>query len=379
MAQPKPEVIEALLDARGLSWDDVARRIGVSRSELVQQILHDKGPSEKIIKDLSSELAVPSFVLFMSRAPNISSTLVDFRKSTPRRVALSRAAIESIDTARAIQKIAEENQHYDTLERVPSVDDLPASAARIRRALSISAEAQKGAKDAREFYGLLRRAIESLGIFVLHDSFSEEDGSGFCIADGPAAIIVINTRRQNIGRRIFTLVHELGHALLRSTGISDPFVLNNRVERACNSFAARLLMPRNLLIEAAEKYHITLEPSTRQIYLLSRFLKVSQEAAVIRLEQLKVVSPGSHARWLESVQGTGNPDWITDKGGPANVPQEKIKLARYGITFARVFNSALNKGDLTPIDVYRISGLKPKFQRPYFSFAEEMGSDYDLA
>ena len=56
-----------------------------------------------------------------------------------------------------------------------------------------------------------------------------------------------------------------------------------------------------------------------------------------------------------------NPDYIERKAGPPNgepVPQEKVKLAKYGFRFARAFDQLLKAGLISEINLYRAT--KPK-------------------
>jgi Zn-dependent peptidase ImmA (M78 family) len=225
---------------------------------------------------------------------------------------------------------------------------------------------------AKAFYVLCRKRIEDRGIFVLHDSFPETDGSGFCLSHPTHPLIVVNTKQQTRGRRLFTLVHELGHVLMRKSGISDPFVSRNTTERLCNRFAASLLAPSSYIAPLLNNATVDRDPDPDTIAWVSRRLKISQQAAVLRLEQLLLVNEGSHANWLRLMHNR-NPDY-SEKGGGAGgpPPQEKVKLAKYGFHFAQVFGPLLNEGRISEINLYRASGLKPKYQREYFTYARSL-------
>ncbi len=158
------------------------------------------------------------------------------------------------------------------------------------------------------------------------------------------------------------------------SGVSDPFVTKNQVERFCNHFAARVLVPMGLAKKAAARCAVSSQPTLDEIRRCAKFLNISQQATVIRLEQLKLVTEGAHTRWLEAIQPVGNPDFES-KGGGGNVAQERVKPSKYGFTFARVFGAAVKRSSLSPLDLYRMSGLKPKYQRPYFDFASAAGTD----
>jgi Zn-dependent peptidase ImmA (M78 family) len=271
--------------------------------------------------------------------------------------------------ARRLQQAAEEIGYADELNIELTLAELPNAAGQVRRYLGITNEQQLEAKDGSAFYGLCRRAVEEKGVFVMHESFPSTDGSGFCLADSKARMIVINTRDQTPERRAFTLMHELGHAIVRATGISDPFEMSNHLERRCNRFAGRLLAPMPLVREVVARLKIGRDPSPDVIYRAGRLLKLSQEAVVVRLVQLKFVNDDLYDKWRAFISDKGNPDRFTKPGGGGNVAQERVKLAKYGFTFARVFGRALRNERLSPIEIYRMSGLKPKYQRPYFELA----------
>lgn len=294
------QVLDALLSARHLSFEAISRRIGRSDQDVRNEIDRVAGPSQGLINDLSAELSVPSFVFFMDEAPHLEDTIVDFRLENPSYQPKSRATTESIEMARDLQSIAERLQHADTLERGVDLKTvrLPDYAADLRERLGISLEAQIECKDPGTFYALCRSAIERQGVFVLHESFPAEDGSGFCLALSSARLITVNTLRQNRSRRNFTLAHELAHALISRTGISDPFITKNHIERSCNLFAAQFLIPKSLAEQAYARFKIGRSPTVQNIARTASYLNVSQQATVVRFEQIGLVDEGSHDKWL---------------------------------------------------------------------------------
>jgi hypothetical protein len=108
----------------------------------------------------------------------------------------------------------------------------------------------------------------------------------------------------------------------------------------------------------------------------ARRLKISQEATVLRLEQLGLYKAGSYDKWKRIIHNRGNPDF-SEKGGGGKEPppQEKVKLAKYGFQFARAFDQLLRQGLITEINLYRSTGLKPKYQRAYFDYAKSINSN----
>ena len=51
-----------------------------------------------------------------------------------------------------------------------------------------------------------------------------------------------------------------------------------------------------------------------------------------------------------------------------------MKLAKYGFHFATAFDAPLRQGRISEINLYRATGLKPKYQREYFDFAKSISN-----
>jgi Zn-dependent peptidase ImmA (M78 family) len=317
----------------------------------------------------------------MERTPALHDVIPDFRAPDPSPSAKARQTIEAIQFAEGVQKAAIDGDAprvgYDlphfTATLPPNVDKF---ALKAREFFDISQQDQAEAKDAREFYILCRKKIEDKGIFVLHDSFPEQDGSGFCLWHTTHPLILINTKQQTRGRRLFTLIHELAHVLMRKTGISDPFVRENATERLCNRFAGAFLVPEEYTRGLLGTGNIVNDPDYEDVRWASRRLKISQEATVLRLEQLHIYKTGSHEKWKRIIHNRGNPDF-SEKGGGGNEPppQEKVKLAKYGFHFATTFDYLLRRGRISELNLFRSTGLKPKYQRLYFDYAKSITSN----
>ena len=374
-----PNILRDVLRARSLTRSQLSQRLGIQLSELESELRREPEPRQGILNTIAKELALPPFTFFMERPPHLHDVIPDFRSPSPAPSAKSRATIESIQFAEGIQKAVARHRDQDlsnlphfTATQNAKVDEF---ALRSRQFFNITLEDQAEAKDARAFYIICRKKIEDKGIFVLHDSFPEADGSGFCLSHPTHPVILVNTKQQTKGRRLFTLIHELAHVLMRKTGISDPFVRVNAVERLCNRFAGAFLVPEAYVGALLGANQPVNEPDLDDVRWASRRLKISQEATVLRLEQLNLYKAGSHDRWKRLIHNVGNPDF-SEKGGGAKEPppQEKVKLAKYGFRFAAAFDDMLRQGLITEINLYRSTGLKPKYQRAYFDYAKSIDS-----
>jgi Zn-dependent peptidase ImmA (M78 family)/transcriptional regulator with XRE-family HTH domain len=374
-----PNILREALKARSLTQNQLSQRLGVNISALERELRRDPEPRQGLLNSIAKELSLPPFVFFMKRSPALHEVIPDFRSANPAPKAKSRETIQAIQFAEGVQRAAE--QDSEIVSGLPSFtatknDEVDAFAILARQYFNITIQDQADAKDARAFYIICRKRIEDKGIFVLHETFPEQDGSGFCLSHPKYPVIVVNTKRQTRGRRLFTLIHELAHVLMRKSGISDPFVRENATERLCNRFAGAFLVP-DAYVSSLLRSPVTSSPDYEDVRWASRKLKISQEATVLRLEQLRLYKPGSYERWKAIVHNS-NPDYFEKGGGPPDgkpPPQEKVKLAKYGFRFARTFDRLLREGLITEVNLYRTTGLKPKYQRAYFDFAKSIAAN----
>ncbi len=370
-----PNILREALQARRLTSAQLSKRLGIDPTEFNRELRREPEPKQDLLRSLARELGLPPFAFYMAHLPKLEEAIPDFRSPTPEPGAKSRETIEAIKLAEGIQKsIIELGAPRATgLPKFTATTDdgIDRFALRAREHFAITLEDQQGAKDARAFYLTVRRKIEEKGILVLQESFPREDGSGFCLAHNTHPLILVNTQQQTRARRLFTLVHELAHLLMGRTGISDPFVRNNTIERRCNRFAGSFLVPESYATTLIGS-SVTRDPDVDDVRWVAGKLKISQEATVLRLEQINIYNSGSHSKWRALVHNE-NPDF-SEKGGGGREPpaQEKVKLAKYGFRFAKAFKRLLDENLISEVNLYRVSGLKPKYQRSYFDYVNSL-------
>ena len=141
----------------------------------------------------------------------------------------------------------------------------------------------------------------ALGIQVVR-SAADWNQSGFLLRDSGQTIIGLNSRNAPVRQR-FTIAHELGHFHLhegKKLIVDQSAVINKRDQLAstgtdeqeieANAFAASLLMPKNMVKEAAEE-ELRTNPATREDFIssLAKKFDVSAEAMSIRLSNLGIL------------------------------------------------------------------------------------------
>ena len=92
--------------------------------------------------------------------------------------------------------------------------------------------------------------VESLGIAVFQLSLTQDYLRGFSMIDEIVPIIGIKRGGEPATAKIFTLLHELRHIVIRDGGLCDLSErTNQQVEKWCNSFAAEILIPTFELLQ----------------------------------------------------------------------------------------------------------------------------------
>ncbi|MGO4244689.1 ImmA/IrrE family metallo-endopeptidase, partial [Janibacter sp. RAF20_2_2] len=226
------------------------------------------------------------------------------------------------------------------------------AAQEIRSFLSVSVDAQL---EARDGYAALRLWVESLhrrGVYVLQRKLRDETIRAFSRAEGDQAVVVVDTTDTAYARS-FSVLHEYCHVILRSTGICD-LDDHRSVERYCNEVTAAVLLPDALLDDerVGVREAIAAGLDDEQLIGLSRHLRVSQAALLIRLRDRGSISQGLYDQ-LEASRQARRHQGGTKGGGS----YYSTAINRVGRRFARNVFGAVDDGALTRQDAGALLGV----------------------
>lgn len=175
-----------------------------------------------------------------------------------------------------------------TLETSPA-----ATGHAIRTFLGVSFEQQLSTSDGFEALRLWSEALQERGVYVSQRRLRDESIRAFSRIAGEQAVVVVDTG-ESAYARVFSLIHEYCHVILRSTGFCD---LNDHssIEKHCNAVAAMTLMPSALVSDAlaGRRFAGSEENDDLLLQSLSRKVGVSQQALLIRLFELGVLDETS--------------------------------------------------------------------------------------
>ncbi len=307
--------IRANVVGRMLAW--ARKSAGYSLEEAAQKILGNIEKAEQIesweqeisqpttrqLFKLSEVYKRPLGVFYLSELPTDFTLPKDFRrlpgeKPRPYSPSLRMQLRLANERREAVLDILREAQNLpQTFNLKTSISEDPeAVGTQIRSVLGVTLELQKSWRDKQRYKHLneWRSRIENQNILVFQaTSVDTSEMLGFALAEEILPIIAINRKLKPNGR-IFTLLHEFAHLMLKESGVSDYLGDNDRsrppeeqrIEIFCNSVAGAALIPASALLrenEVSSKARYSEDWTDDEIDSLSERYGTSREVVVRRL------------------------------------------------------------------------------------------------
>ena len=269
--------------------------------------------------------------------PRISSELsLDIRLATDRRDV-------------CLELLSEVGESPPPFEVTASLRREPESLARsIRELIGVTMSKQRGWSDRRIAFNRWRELLEDVGILVFQSTrVPLEEMRGYSLSEFPLPAIVVNRKDTHSGR-IFTMLHEFTHLLLRSGGVCDLVTRPNihsreqRIEVFCNHVAGAALVPkRRLLNHPSVDAHAGVTWDEEVLESLARYFQVSREVVLRRLlvigrttqefyeERRRVYRSQYERRQKEKPRGEGGPSPSVDVVSAAGKPFVRAVLGAY--------------------------------------------------
>ena len=195
-----------------------------------------------------------------------------------------------------------------------------------------------------------KRTVEAKGILVCHTSVNThlslelQTVRGFCIAQKPFPVIVVNPKDKPYGR-IFTIIHELVHialgkSIIQNSGLSEIRKSSlNEIERFCNMVAGEVLVPENELLEI-----IDLKTLQDDLPEISKQFQVSSEVIMRRLLILNKISQQKYYTYRKMLSDKYKE---TQNDTNAAIPYHTRLLSASGEYYARSAFSAYYENRIT--------------------------------
>lgn len=300
----RPELIIWAREHRGLTQEELAEKINWPLVDIVALEGGEKTANLTFFKRLSSRLRIPSGSLLRQVPPDVPALPMDFRTLEGRPPEIGFETRLAVNFARTISENLREFSENNLTAPAPLLPsfnyqqhDAEEAGEAERQRIGVSIETQLEWRGDQTFRNW-RTIIEHSGAFVTIKNFPTEDCKGFTIYDHREAPIIVISKKERLDvARIFTLVHEYAHLLLREPGLSDHND-RNPFEAWCNRFAAAFLIPRGAINELIGAWpNQPRDWAGDEIRYWARRLKVSQQALALRFEGLGLAPDGYFARY----------------------------------------------------------------------------------
>jgi len=372
------ERIPALVEPRLLEWarkclntslEQAALKISVKPEKLESWEHGTSTPSIPQLRKLANVYKMPIATFYMDKPPRGYSIMRDFRRvAETGKVPFSSELILEVQNAHYHRENALElyellNHNVPTLaRRIKMTQEIESTASLIRNMLGISRNAQVNLQSNYEAFRFWKNALEKNGILVFQSlNVSIDEMRGFSIGLMPLPCVVVNVHDWVLAR-IFTVIHELVHILLRIDGICDLFDESENeekklIEQFCNYVAGAVLVPSEyLLLENQVCYYkIGARWSDEDIEDLADKYKVSREVLIRRLLICSRVTQDFYREKRE--QYMREPHREKSGGWPSPATDA---IRGLGEPYIRLIYSAYNNGLITLSDMSDFLGVRTK-------------------
>ena len=355
-----PEVLKWAREKRiKLEIDYAAKKLKIDPARLEAWERGTEQPTFAQLKKIAKLYKTHISIFYLSEPPTDFQPLTDYRV-LPEHFAIDEEQIYRLNAniVEAFERRETLIELYELLEEPPSDvplnvdrhDNLRQAAQKITEFLGFNRTQLQHANDPYAALKFWKQTIEAKGILVCqtsvntHLSVELETVRGFCIAQRPFPVIVVNPKDSPYGR-IFTLIHELVHIALGESVIQNtdfeatPLSNLDPIEVFCNQVAAEVLVPEDELLEI-----VNLEMFEEELSGTSKFFHVSPEVIMRRLLTLGKISRRDY-RTYRSRQLAKYKDTPARTGGAA--PYHNRLLNTAGEYFARTAFTAYYEQKIT--------------------------------
>lgn len=354
-AKIKPAVLVWARETAGFDFSTAAEKLDVDEEKLAAWELGEDQPSIPQLRKAAEVYKRPLAVMYLPEPPLTFRPMHDFRRLphlglrsfTPELTLEIRAAHQRRELA--LELFQDVDAQPNVFSLTTNIKGNPEKVGSfIRESLKVDYILQSHWRDTRVAFVAWRSKIEDAGALVFQASRIESDeASGFAIWADVLPVIVVN-RKDAYPRRVFSLLHELVHLMLRQSGVSDLEAHGLRpqedehVEAFCNHVAAATLVPEDLLLAepiVAARGVGQHEWSDAEVHSLSMNYSVSRETIVRRLLTLQRASDDFYGRkrrqYAVEFQQLREREKAKNAGKPIPRDMPRETVADFGKPFVR--------------------------------------------
>lgn len=333
--------------ARGMTANELAERVGMSRQAISKYELGTSEPPSSVIEAIAFHLNVPISFFQKPQSSPVNRGTTFFRSLKTNAARAKEVLSVKSDWAAQISELLSEDIVY------PSVD-LPCLSPKYSDAseytLDDIEDITLSLRDSWKLSGLpisnMARLLESHGFVIaaIKTGFSETDACSAFIGGRP--FIFLDTQKECAVRNRFNMAHELGHLVLHGevtqADLEQKDVLK-RIEQEANRFASCFLLPKFSFMSDI------ISTSLQSFLPLKKKWKVSIQAMVYRCKELDIFNDSQMIYIQKQISAKR---WRKNEPFDNEWPCEDASLLRTAVKML------IDRGDYTKsqfVDLFRFS------------------------
>lgn len=368
-----PEILRWTRKSSGFTLSAVAEKLAKQFKSFGEEKLTAWETGTKTItftqlEALANLYKRPLAAFFLKNIPDEEPLPKDFRRRPSARIGeFSPELRYAMRSARLFQKIAfglqkniDETRHFK-YDRVNYREINPVELAKkIRNDFNLSFKQQLEVESETIFLKWLRLRIEEFGVITMtsdrKSKFPVSEARGFSFSDETPYLVFINNQ-DVIRGKVFTVMHEFAHILIRESSLCDVNFRNSQFDGAeffCNQFASYFLLPENDMIA-----NINQENINNELKQLARKVKVSKYVLLRRMLDNNFISQGRY----DSQVKDWDEEFIRNQSRPKFGRFSPIKstLRSRGKRFSGLVLQSLDSNRITYANASEYLGIKNKF------------------
>lgn len=376
-AEINPELLIWARESIRMDLSYAAQKLGIAEKKLEDWEAGVEQPTIRQLRNIAKSYRINFGAFFLPKPPEVFNAPVkDFRRHhgttfsdiNPEIYIDLRNNLNSREIAIELESDLGEKQEIFHLNC--SMDESPSEVAkRIRKSLGMSFTKQKSARDSRIAFNMWRDLISNLGCLVLQSTKIDlNEMRGYSVFFNYKPLLVVN-RKDAYAARTFTLLHELAHILLRSSGLCDLHSNTNmspheqKLEVFCNKVASQTLVPDEYLLSYPAIRTTGPEEWNDQIISpISRDFGVSREVILRKLLDHNLTTQSFYEENRERYRQDAVAARKKSKGGFVTPSVDTVSSK--GKQFVSLVFDALNSSLITSSDASDYLGVKAKhFQK----------------
>uniref|UniRef100_A0A832H1D5 ImmA/IrrE family metallo-endopeptidase n=1 Tax=Oscillatoriales cyanobacterium SpSt-402 TaxID=2282168 RepID=A0A832H1D5_9CYAN len=370
----RPEMLKWARESAGMSLEIAAQRMRLPVGKVKSWEEGNSAPTINQAHHLAEIYHQPFAVFYLPKPPRKKYLKVkDYRRLPKAKSGIVSSEL-TLEIRRANERreialeLLEEQQQTPPLFNLRTeVTANPQSLGElIRSKLEIEFAKQSTWRNPDKAFARWKARIEELGILVFQTSsrnLAVKEARGFSISEATLPVIVVN-RKDAPQAKIFTMLHELTHIMLRNSGLCDPVALYQRTSQAgdaievfCNRVAAETLIPQKFFLAEDLVTRIKQGGSwgDKDVVEVARKYNTSYEAILRRLLTFKLISV-DFFRKKRADRRAANAIRPKSRGGP--VPPVVRALNTNGIPLTRLVINAYYSRHITAHDLANYLDVK---------------------